>query len=658
MVNKFIIEWGEELEKSGKDFGPISRYIDEQDLLRGGLVADKGMGAIVLVQLDLPRPLYESSGTVMQAADDIVSQLERQYPFIDVDVSGSTAFDQGLFAEFVNFLGVTFPLVVLLVTLAVIWVSGSFWVTMSGLFASGLTLAATGGIFAWLPITLDQTAVVATLLVMILTVVDCIHIGATYIVSIRNSMDKEDALKESIRINLKPVFFTTLTTSVGLITLVFTGSPPFVLFSLIALIGIFIGFIFSFIFMTALGAWFPTPKSDKILPTDALIRSINKLVIAQPLKIVVFFSGFTILSLVGMSKNSIDEDISNYFMPGHSFDDSIEVLRRDFVASNALSIFVKPKQGSVLSPGVYLSIDEFETWLAEQRGHVSTATVNDIVKEIKSLWSDGEVDSGLPRTSEKYSQYLLIYELSLLFGQSSAEIISPDRSETLITVSLEDLTNKELLSLESDLLLWWKNNNSNVEIEVSGRDLIFAHLSEDTVRKSIMRAALAALLITLFMILTFQSFKWGLFSLIPNILPFIFLFGLWGAVYGEINQATCMAFTIVLGIVVDDSIHFIFKFRDSKEKMNVEEAMGKTYQFVGYAITATTIAFVVNGLILYFSSGFVANAILGAVMVNILIAAWVCDLFLMPTLLVLYYRRQEQAVMPSIEEGGDMSDAA
>ena len=119
-----------------------------------------------------------------------------------------------------------------------------------------------------------------------------------------------------------------------------------------------------------------------------------------------------------------------------------------------------------------------------------------------------------------------------------------------------------------------------------------------------------------------------------------------------------MAFTIVLGIVVDDSIHFIFKFRDSKEKMNVEEAMAKTYQFVGYAITATTIAFVVNGLILYFSSGFVANAILGAVMVIILIAAWLCDLFLMPALLVLYYQRQEQAVLPSIEEGVDMGDVA
>lgn len=57
-----------------------------------------------------------------------------------------------------------------------------------------------------------------------------------------------------------------------------------------------------------------------------------------------------------------------------------------------------------------------------------------------------------------------------------------------------------------------------------------------------------------------------------------------------------MAFTIVFGVVVDDYNHFIFKFRDGNGKMNVEEAMAKTYQFVGYAITATTLAFVVNGL--------------------------------------------------------------
>ena len=641
LENKFVGEWSKELNVDGQGFDQVSHFIDEQELLRGSLVSDNGAGAIILAQLDLPKPFYESTEEVMLAAEGLASQLEKQHPSLNVYVSGTAAFDSGLFTEFVHFLTMVFPMVTLVVTLAVIWVSGSFWVTMAGLAASGFTLLATAGIFGWLPVSLDQTAITATLLVMVLTVVDCIHIGSTYIVCVRNNMTKEEALRESVRVNLKPVFFTTLTTSVGLITLLLTGSPPFVLFAMISLVGIIIGFIFSFILMTALCSWFPMPDPDKAPPTDKLIKKINQFVMAQPRLIVLLFIGLTGLSVVGIGQNYIDEDISNYFMPGHSLDEAIEATREDFNASNSISISIKPDSGNVLTPEVYLAINDFETWLEGQPGHVNSMTLNDVIKEIKTVWENGEGSKHLPETSEEYAQYFLIYEMSLLQGQSSSEILASDRSETLVTVALNDLSNKELLELEDNINAWWANKTSAIKIEISGRDIIFAHLSEETVKQSIIGAAFAGLLITVFMIATFRSVKWGLFSLIPNVLPFVILFGVWGAVYGEISQATCMAFTIVLGIVVDDSIHFVFKFRDSKSKMNLVKTMEKTYQFVGYAITATTVAFIVNGLVLYSLSGFAPNAILGAVMVIILIAAWFCDLFLMPALLVLYYQRKE-----------------
>ena len=103
-----------------------------------------------------------------------------------------------------------------------------------------------------------------------------------------------------------------------------------------------------------------------------------------------------------------------------------------------------------------------------------------------------------------------------------------------------------------------------------------------------------------------------------------------------------MAFTIVLGIVVDDSIHFIMKFREAKNEIPLEDAMGKTFSFVGTAITATTIAFVVDGAAMYATTEFVPHAIIGAFMVLVLFMAWACDLLLMPALLVVYYRRKEK----------------
>ena len=93
------------------------------------------------------------------------------------------------------------------------------------------------------------------------------------------------------------------------------------------------------------------------------------------------------------------------------------------------------------------------------------------------------------------------------------------------------------------------------------------------------------------MIVSFRSIKWGFFSLIPNFVPFILLFGLWALLSGEINQATCMGITLVIGIVVDDSIHFITKFKDAVSTMDYQSALEKTYDFVGSAITIGSAAY-------------------------------------------------------------------
>ena len=412
-----------------------NQYIASQTQLRGRLVADDYSGAVVLAQLDLPEPLYQSTAEIIEAAEEAAQKIEHNNPNVEVYITGSAAFDNGLLTEFYHMLMVSFPVIVVLVSLVVAWVSASAWITVAGLTASGLTLAATAGVFGWLPVTLDQTAVISVILVMVLTVVDCIHIGSTYIVCVNQSMTKEAAIKESIRANLMPIFFTTLTTSVGLMTMFFTGSPPFVLFAKIALVGIITGYVYSFIFMTAISIWAPIPVKGRKLPTEPLVDFARRTVLKKPKQIIAVFSIITITALFSIPLNKIDEDTNNYFMPGNNVDNAIETIQSDFKADNQLSIALSSTDGNlVTSPAVFLAVDRLQHWLNSGSSIVSTFSINDVIREMKGVWDNKPESTLLPTTEDEYGQLLLVYEMSLVAGQSTAEFISTDRTRTLVTV--------------------------------------------------------------------------------------------------------------------------------------------------------------------------------------------------------------------------------
>jgi len=637
IVAKYLGDWAQ--EKGG--LTGANQYIRQQPQLLGSLIATDYSGALVLAQLDLTEPLHQSTLTLMRAAESAAKQIEQANAGVKVHISGTVAADAALQSEFMDLLVYGTPAIIGCVSLVVAWLFASPYISMSGLATSGITLVTAAGIFGWMPIYFDQTAIMSVLLVMLLTVLDCIHISSTYRACLSHSLSKEAAIKESIRANLKPIFFTTITTGVGLITMLFSGSPPYVLFAQIALVGIFLGLVYSFIFMTSLTIWLPEPKMSKA-PTKPFVDFARHLSFKKPKQVIAVFIIITLTALSAIPLNTIDEDPTNLLKAGNKFDIAIETIRTDLAVDNQLLIDLSTTDGtSITSPEIIASIERFETWLQSDPTVVHAYTVNDVTKEIKNTWDNLPNANQLPETKAAYEQLLLVYEMSLQAGQSASEFISQDHSRTLLTIVFEDHSNRQLLIKRQRIEQWWAQQGLNINTAISSRDLIFAQLAEDTVHNSILGGGIAAVLITLLMIFSFGSVKWGLFSLIPNALPFILLFGLWALLSGEISQATCMAFTMVIGVVVDDSIHFITKFREAKETLGIEDALNKTFDFVGSAITIGSIAFIVDGVLIYLSSDFIPIMTMGVFTLLTFALAWLCDLLLMPAILILYYRRKE-----------------
>jgi predicted RND superfamily exporter protein len=164
---------------------------------------------------------------------------------------------------------------------------------------------------------------------------------------------------------------------------------------------------------------------------------------------------------------------------------------------------------------------------------------------------------------------------------------------------------------------------------------MFAHISERNIKGMLKSTALALALITVVLIVAVRSFKFGIFSLIPNIIPAIMTFGLWGLMVGNVNMAVSYIAAMSLGIVVDDTVHFLSKYLRARREMGLspEAAIQYTFQTVGMALFTTSII-LSAGFTVRFFSGFAVIAVMGILMAIAFVFALLADFFFLPVLLL------------------------
>jgi len=145
----------------------------------------------------------------------------------------------------------------------------------------------------------------------------------------------------------------------------------------------------------------------------------------------------------------------------------------------------------------------------------------------------------------------------------------------------------------------------------------------------------AFVLISGVMVVALRSWKLGLLSLIPNILPIVMGLGVWAIIDGEIGMSFAIVVVLTLGIIVDDTVHFLSKFQHARKSLLLDDEAAIRYSFntVGVAITTTTLA-LSAGFIVLSQSGFARNADMGLMAAITIFLALIVDLFVLPALLV------------------------
>ena len=292
-----------------------------------------------------------------------------------------------------------------------------------------------------------------------------------------------------------------------------------------------------------------------------------------------------------------------------------------------------------------MRLDRFAAWYRGQPKVVNVLALSDIFKRLnQNMHGDDPAFYRLPDNRELAAQYLLVYELSLPYGQDLNNRIDVAKSASRFTVFVADIASKEMRGLDARAQAWLTENAPAMAAQGTGLSLIFSYISESNINSMLLGSTLALVVISFILIFALRSFRIGLISLVPNLVPAAMAFGLWGYISGDVGLAIAVVVAMTLGIVVDDTVHFLSKYLRARRENGMDPSEATRYAFstVGMALWVTSVTLVAGFGALAFS-GFKVNADMGLLSAVTIAMALIADFLFLPTLLMKLDTRRSGA---------------
>lgn len=619
------------------DLEKVKQIALNEPLLLHRLISDSAHVTAVNTTVQLPQLTEMEIPELVSKAREMVEQFEADYPNIDVYLTGSVMLGNAFAESSQNDLQSLFPIMFLIIIVTLLLLLRSFTGTLVTVLVILLSIASAMGMFGWLGWTLTGPTTSAPTVIMTMAVADCVHILVTFLFNMRQGMLKAHAMQESIRVNFQPVFITSITTIVGFLTMNFSEVPPFRDLGNTVAMGVVAAFFLSVFFLPALMMILPVKEKKQSSQEHKAIDGIAKFVIQYRNKILMGTAIISIAIFSAIPLNIVNDDFVGYFKQGVEFRNDT-----DFTAENLSGIYtieyslLSGESGGISQPEFLKQVQQFAQWLEAHEEVVHVEVITEIFKRLnKNMHGDDEAYFKLPENNELAAQYLLLYEMSLPYGLDLNNQLNVDKSSIKITVVLKNIPSIRTLELEEEFANWLNTNTDIKEFYAASPNIMFSHIGQRNVESMVSGVSYALILICIIMMLVLRSVKLGMISLIPNLIPIGAAFGLWGIFHGNVGISVGTATGMILGIVVDDTVHFLSKYQRAKREKgyNSEQAVAYAFATVGTALWVTTFVLVAGFLVLALSE-FNMNAHMGIFTATTISLALIFDFIALPALLL------------------------
>jgi predicted RND superfamily exporter protein len=416
----------------------------------------------------------------------------------------------------------------------------------------------------------------------------------------------------------------------------FSDSPPFHDLGNITAIGVMAAWIFSIVLLPILISFVPLKSKATLAKLDDKMGKLG-VYVASRYKSVLTASviiSVSILSLIPL--NEINDDFVKYFDDTVQYRQDTDWISRNLTGVNQVQFSLPAGESNGVSDPVFIEkVSNFTAWAHNEPVVTHVQSISDTFKRLNRDLNAGDpAFYRVPDTRELAAQYLLLYELSLPFGLDLNNQLDISKSSTQVIVTIDDMTTNELRA-------WIAKAESYLADELDfnltavGPTVMFAYISERNIQSMLLGTLVAVFLISGVILIALRDVRLGIISLIPNLLPAALAFGLWGLLVGQVNMAVAVVAGMALGVVVDDSVHFLSKYQIARRelKLSAHDAVISAFKGVGTALVVTTLI-LTAGFAILAQSTFGINSNMAMLTGIALVIALIADMTLLPALLI------------------------
>jgi hypothetical protein len=349
----------------------------------------------------------------------------------------------------------------------------------------------------------------------------------------------------------------------------------------------------------------------------------------------------------------LNDDFVKYFDETVPYRTATDFMQENLSGMMVVEVSVKTGIPSGINDPKYLhTVNDFSEWLRARSETDHVNTITDTLKRLnKNMHGDDPSWYKLPESNEMSAQYLLLYEMSLPYGLDLNNQLDVDKSSSRIVATFKNMSSNELITVEQEMIQWFANNAPQYDVDFASPSLMFAHIGQRNITSMLIGTTLALILISILLGIALRSWKYGVISLLPNLAPAAIAFGLWGVISGQVGLGLSVVIGMTLGIVVDDTVHFLSKYLHAKRDKNAssKEAVHYAFDNVGRALWITTLV-LVAGFTVLAQSSFKMNADMGFLTALTIFIALVVDFLFLPPLLILLDKRATKQSVSQVND--------
>lgn len=597
-------------------------------------------------------------------------EFAAHFDYHPVGNAAATEFDMQMLEE----MG-TLYMAMLAIMVLVLWflfrsLSGVLWPMLVVVLSCIWTLGFTG----WLGYTVTAFLILTVVMILVIGIADTIHVLSGYVYFRNKGHDHRESLREAFHGAAMASFLTTVATVLAMLSVVITPIAPIQVFGVMTAAGIGLAFIFTiFLLPLMLDLWWPH-KRDKPAPKFSPLRllpdfskllqrllvGITPFALRHGRAIVALSLALLAVCLIGGAQVRVDTDPIAQYPKDSPIRTSFGIADKEMIGSQTLVVYLDlDSEYAFQNPTVLQQMDALQDTIESKFAQyvIRTASLVDVTKKsYQTLNEDRAEMYVIPPTQDLVSQTLFMFDNSNPVERR--RMVSDDYSRAHITVYLRNAGSYEYTQvferMKQDIdatVTAMQAEHPQSRASLTGMFSLIMKGSDYLSWTSLTSFGMAIITISLLLLVMFGSFNAGLISIIANSVPATLSFGLMGWLGIPMDFTTVLVAPIIVGIAVDDTIHFMTHYQSEvATDGNVERALRDTVETVGQAVTYSSLILGLGLSILGLSSS-VGNANVGLFGSLAIFAGLACELLLLPALIHVFQLRFESpAVAPAVAE--------